>query len=255
VSLRDELRYGVQWFFNSGNSQFSLSTAETGEVLQAFPGFSYLLTAHTDWRAVLNALDTITDINVISSPQLMVLDNQTGEIQVGDEVPVAIQQQQASTSGDAPLVNTIEFRDTGIILRVTPRVNPGGLVIMEIEQEVSSVVSTSPTITPTIQQRRVLSTIAVQSGETVALGGLIEDELNTTRAGVPFLMDVPILGELFSNNTNVNDRKELLIVITPRVVGSQEEARAVTEELRNKMRAIGRQTTQPPPAPDGAHAP
>ena len=259
VTLRDELRYGVQWFLASGNSAISLAATETGEIAQAFPGFSYLLTAGANARVVLNALDSLTDVNVISSPQLMVLDNQTAELQVGEEVPVATQQQQASTSGDAPLVNTIQFRDTGVILRVTPRVNPGGLVIMEIEQEVSSVVpSAEPTITPTIQQRRVLSTIAVQSGETVALGGLIQGERSKTKSGLPFLKDIPLLGELFSATSDTDNRTELLVVITPRVVGNPEEARAVTQELRNKMRAVGERLGgfgQPAPAPEDEAAP
>lgn len=238
VTLTDTLRYGVEWFLQSGNSSATLSTLATGVASQTFPGFSYLLSAGTDARVVLNALENITDVNVISSPQLMVLDNQTAELQVGQDVPVATQQQQSSASGDAPLVNSIEFREVGIILRVTPRVNPGGLVIMEVEQEVSSVVGGAGTVIPTFQQRRVQSSIAVQSGETVALGGLIQDDRNRVKTGVPFLQDVPLLGELFSTTSDVDTRTELLVVITPRVVGNQEEARAVTEELRAKMRAV-----------------
>ena len=169
----------------------------------------------------------------------MVLDNHSAELQVGNDVPVATQQQQASATGDAPLVNTIEFRETGIILRVTPRVNPGGLVIMDIEQEVSSVTATgTTTVTPTIQTRRIVSSIAVQSGQTVALGGLIQDNRTQNKSGVPFLQSIPILGALFSSTSDNDTRTELLVAITPRVVGNQEEARAVTEELRNKMRAV-----------------
>jgi general secretion pathway protein D len=237
VTLTDDLRYGVQWFLQEGNSAFTLSEFATGAATQVFPGFSYLLTGGLDFRLVLNALESITDVNVISSPQLMVLDNQTAELQVGSDVPVATQQALAVT-GDAPLVNTIQFRETGIILRVTPRVNPGGLVIMEIEQEVSTVVPGADPLTPTIQQRRILSTIAVQSGETVVLGGLIQDNRTRAKSGVPFLQDIPLLGELFSTTSDVDIRTELLVVITPRVVGSPEEARAVTEELRRKMPAV-----------------
>jgi general secretion pathway protein D len=239
VTLTDTLRYGVQWFLQEGNSAFTLSEVASGAAAQVFPGFSYLLTGGVNFRLVLNALDSITDVNVISSPQLMVLDNQTAELQVGSDVPVATQtQQEAVTTGTTVLASTIEFRETGIILRVTPRVNPGGLVIMEIEQEVSSVVDTAATTTPTIQQRRIQSSVAVQSGETVALGGLIQDDRTRAKSGVPFLKDIPLLGELFSTSSDTDIRTELLVVITPRVVGNQEEARAVTDELRRKMRAV-----------------
>lgn len=239
VTLTDSLSHGVQWFLNEGSSNFSFSDAATGvATASVFPGFTYLLSAGTDFRLVIKALEEITDVNIISSPQLMVLDNHSAELQVGDDVPIATQEQQASTSGDAPLVNTIEFRETGIILRVTPRVNPGGLVLMDIVQEVSTVTSTTSTVTPTIQQRRIESSIAIQSGETVALGGLIQDNRTQAKSGVPFLHTLPLIGNLFGATSDDATRTELLIVITPRVVGNPEEARAVTQELRDTMRAV-----------------
>jgi general secretion pathway protein D len=135
---------------------------------------------------ILNALSDIIKVNVISSPQLMVLNNQSARLQVGDQVPIAVQSAVSVTDPDAPIVNAIEFRDTGVILDVIPRVNAGGLVVLDIAQEVSDVVeTTSSTLnSPTIRQRRIESTVAVQSGETIALGGLIRDSKTDREAGM-----------------------------------------------------------------------
>ncbi len=123
---------------------------------------------------------------------------------------------------------------------VTPRVNAGGLVQLDISQEASDVVETvtSGIDSPTIVQRRIETTVAVQSGQTVALGGLISDSKNVTSAGIPFLSRIPILGALFGSTTDETERTELLILITPRVIRNMDEARVVTEELRNRVRAL-----------------
>jgi general secretion pathway protein D len=138
------------------------------------------------------------------------------------------------------VVNTIEQRDTGVILSVTPRVNSGGLVIMEIDEETSDPVRTltSDIDSPTIRQRRVVSTVAVQSGQTVVLGGLIRDDREEAQTGVPILQRLPIIGPLFGVTDNRSMRTELLVVITPRVIRSPDQARAVTEELRQRLRGL-----------------
>jgi general secretion pathway protein D len=189
---------------------------------------------------VLNALEDITDVDVISSPQVVVLDNQTAQLQVGDQVPILTQQAQAVVDPDAPLVSSIEQVQTGVILSVTPRVNAGGLVTMEIQQEVSDAVETtsSDIDSPTISQRRIASTVAVQSGETVALGGLIRDNRDSRQTGLPLLSSIPVIGWLFGVTDRVSERTELLVLITPSVIGSQEEARAVTEELRRRLSGV-----------------
>jgi len=241
VTLNDQLRYGVQWFIKDlENVDITLSEVAEGAVAQLFPGFSALFRSGADPRVVLNALASVTDVNVISSPQLMVLDNQTALLQVGDQVPIAIQQAVSVGDPEAPIVNAIEFRDTGVILSVTPRVNAGGLVTMEIEQEVSDVAATTTSgiDSPTIQQRRIQSTIAVQSGETVALGGLIRDRQGVTKSGVPLLQNIPFLGALFRDTSSTGGRTEILVLISPRVVRSRHEARDVTEELKRRFRAL-----------------
>lgn len=240
VTLTDDLRYGVQFFLDGGSNEFTLSNFVDGTVGQVFPGFSYLFQASSDVRVVLDALSSVTDVNIVSSPQLMVLDNQTAELQVGDQVPVATQSAVSVTNPDAPIVNSIEFRDTGVILRVTPRVNSGGLVVMEIQQEVSSVVNTTTSgiDSPTIQQRKINSAVAIQSGETVTLGGLISDSTERLRSGIPVLSDIPVLGALFGRRVENDVRTELIVLITPRVIENQIDAREVTEELRSRLRAL-----------------
>ena len=239
VSLQDELQYGLQWFFSEGNSSAALSNFESGIPTSSFPGFSYVFASNSA-RVVLNALTEVTDVNIISSPQLMVLDNQTARLQVGDQVPVATQSSvpvDTINNADFNSVNEIELRDTGVILEVTPRVNASGLVTMDVLQEVSDVVATttSEIDSPTIQQRQIQSTVAVQSGQTIALGGLIVEDAQDGYSGVPVLSSIPIFGNLFKTTTESKLRQELLVLITPRVVRDQGEAQDVTEELRRRL--------------------
>lgn len=239
VGLNDELQYGLQWFFESGNHNLTLSESADGAVASLFPGFSYVFAANSA-RVVLNALDSITDVNVIQSPQLMVLDNQTALLQVGDQVPIATQQVEV-TDPDATIVNNaIQQRDTGVILTVTPRVNAGGLVVLDIQQEISDVVATTTSgiNSPTISQRRIETTVAVQSGETVALGGLIRESRDRGKTGIPILHELPVLGALFGSTSDIKERTELLVVITPRVIRNVEEARTVTNDLRKRLRSV-----------------
>jgi general secretion pathway protein D len=257
VRLNDALQYGVEWYFKFGGgnqavwSNFSPSPNriqpsflnDSGAVASTFPGFSYILSPQNNVKAVVNALDTVSDVNVISSPQIFVLDNQSAQIMVGDSVPITTQSGQSIISANAPIVNSIEYRDTGVILEVIPRVNAGGLVTMEISQEVSNVSPATQNTsaqqqTPTINQRVVTSTASVQSGETVALGGLITDDRRNTSSGLPFLSRLPIIGWLFGTKSDTAARTELLVLITPRVVGSADQARQVTQELRSRLRTV-----------------
>ena len=248
VTLNDELRYGLQWFFSKGDASATFSNLATGAVASAFPGFSFALQG-TNARVILNALSDITTINVVSAPTLMVLSNQSAVLQVGDQVPVAVQQERSTVDPNAPIVNTIQFRDTGVILRITPRVNAGGLIYLDVEQEVSDVaVTTSSSIdSPTIRQRRIGSTVAVQSGETVALGGLIRDTRSKGKTGIPVLGDIPVLGNLFSTTDDSVARTELLVLLQPRIVRTRDEARSVTAELRRRLKGIAPLSQHPTP--------
>jgi len=240
VGLTDELSYGLQWFFQSGDSSIAFSTFSDGVVGSVFPGFSYFFSG-TDARVALNALTEITDVRVISSPQLMVLDNQTARLQVGDEVPIATQSATSTDDSDARIVNEIQFRDTGVILEVTPRVNASGLIVLDVLQEVSDVIATttSDIDSPTIQQRVIQTTVAVQSGDTIALGGLIRDREEDSISGIPLLSSIPVLGHLFKKTEKIVRRVELLVLITPRIVRNRREALEVTDELRRRLSTLG----------------
>ncbi|MEL7092553.1 MAG: type II secretion system secretin GspD [Pseudomonadota bacterium] len=236
VSLNDELDFGLRWFFENGNFRGTFSDATNGGTGSTFPGLSFAFTGGSS-AVTLNALNSVTDVNVVSSPSLLVLDNQEALLQIGDEVPIATQQVVDTTSTTAPVVNTISFRDTGIILRVKPRVSASGRVILDIEQEVSSVsnTTTSGIDSPTISTRKINTNIAVDNGQTIALGGLIEEAGNTTKSKVPGAGDIPVLGALFRNKSNTVAKSELLVLITPRVIRNGSEARSVTDELRSRI--------------------
>ncbi len=239
VTLTDSLSYGLTWFFQSGEFNTTFSDAANGAVASQFPGFSVLFSGQ-DGRAALSAVAGITDVKILSAPSLMVLDNRTATLQVGDQVPVVTQSSVSVTDPDAPIVNSVSLRDTGIILSVTPRVNDSGLVILEIDQEVSDVVATqsSGIDSPTIQQRRISTSVSVRDGQSIALGGLMRERLSDTETKVPLLGDVPFLGKLFSTTTTESTRTELLVMITPRVIRSTDASLTVTDDLVRRMKSI-----------------
>jgi general secretion pathway protein D len=176
----------------------------------------------------------VTDVRVLSNPSLVVLDNQAATLQVGDQVPITTGSATVLTAGGS-VVNTIDYKNTGIILHVVPRVNPNGNVVLDIEQEISSVVPGSAALTPTVSERKVKSSIAVQSGQTVLLAGLISDTVNVTKQGIPLLDEIPKIGDVFANQTKTNVRTELIIFIRPQIIRDAVDANMVAEELRTKM--------------------
>ena len=253
VSLNDDLNYGIEWFFKNsierGNVTEGRGTLDLGDVgLSALaPSFSYTIFDNADQvRIALNILEQESEVNVLSSPSLMVLNNQTAFISVGDEIPVPARQSISNINPDSPTVNEIQFRQTGVTLTVTPRVNSSGLVTMEIKQEVSNAVSTtsSDIDAPTIQLRQIESTVAINSGETIVLGGLIQDTETNAESGIPVLRRIPLLGKLFGQTRDEMRRTELLVMITPRVIQNRNEARGVTEEFKRKLRGITPLTQQ-----------
>jgi len=236
VTLTNDLSYGVDWRVLSGNSAFTLSNTASATPAASFPGFSYSYIGKSV-DAVLNTLQAKTKVRVLSAPKLMVLNNQTATLQVGDQVPIVVQQSQSVSAAGAPLVNTVELHDTGVILKVTPRVNDSGTVTLDIAQEVSDVTptTTSNINSPTIAQRRLTSTIATRSGQMVALGGLIRENSSRGRQGIPILSQIPVLGAAFGRHVNKGDRTELIILLTPMVMRSPAEAPAGVDELLKRM--------------------
>ncbi|HYC03319.1 MAG TPA: type II secretion system secretin GspD [Azospirillaceae bacterium] len=251
VTLNDALRYGVQSFLknNSGDLQggFTLSENSLRPGAQ-LPGFNLILSRFGDPRAVLSALSEVTDVRVVSSPQLVVRDNYWATLTVGDKVPLVTRQTTDTTVPNAPTVNNIEYQDTGVILEVMPRITQGGAVALEVSQEVSSVNRNANTgaLTPTISRRAIDTSVSVRSGQTVVLGGLISDSETAGRSGIPLLSDIPGLGALFSERTRGLQRTELIVFITPRIMRSAEDAEAVTQELMRRIKALN------PPVPAGS---
>jgi general secretion pathway protein D len=236
VTLTNSLSYGVQYAFSDSHNTVTLSNTATPLIGSAFPGFSYAF-AGGNIKVVLDTLSSITRVDVISSPEVMVLNNHTAQLQVGDQVPIATASSVSTIGTNAPVVNSIDYRSTGVILKITPRVNQGGMVTMDISQEVSDVSSTDTSTlnSPTITQRKIDSTIAVQDNETIALGGLIKDSRTNGSSGLPYLSDIPVVGALFGTKSHAIDRTELIVLITPHVVDNLQKARAVTDELRRKL--------------------
>lgn len=250
VTLNNTLQYGVQWFLSHASNKFELTAPPGGggtatgigtaaDVLPSFPGFNYVL-GGGEGKLVLSALSEVTHVDVVSAPHLVVLDHQTAYLQVGDEVPTVTASAISTITSNAPIVNSIQYIGTGVILQVTPRVNNSGLVSLDIDQSVSDVsTTTSSTInSPTISQRRITTSVTVQDGETVALGGLILDNRTVDHNGIPILKDIPVVGSLFGQSSDTKARTELLVLLTPRILRNQHDATAATDELRERMRSV-----------------
>jgi general secretion pathway protein D len=253
VTLNDQLTYGVQFYLNSKEiglkpDKGSVINSLGGAVLaQQLPGFNFLIGSAAAPNLILDALHTITNVKVLSNPSLVVLDNQPAILQVGDQVPISTGTATVLTANNT-VVNTIDYRNTGIILKVVPRITSNGNVVLDIEQEISNVTPTSQnSLTPTVSQRRVKSSIAVQSGQAVLLAGLISDTENVTRPGIPLLDELPAVGDFFSHKDKKVGRTELIIFIRPQIIRDAVDANVVAEELRTKMngRLIGSNNRAP----------
>ena len=243
VDLNDALNYGTQFFFRAG-LQGALSYASpTTAVAGAFPGFAntfpgFVLSGPNSTSAALAALQSVSKVKVLSSPQLLVQDNESAKLEVGALVPYLSQTSQSTLTTGSPVINSVNYQQTGVILQVTPRVNSGGLVTLDISQEVSSVdpnVTTAGITSPTFNERNVTSRVVIQDGQTVGLAGLIQDSDSRQNQGIPWLKDIPLLGALAGQQTNSRSRTELLVLITPHVVHDQRDARSLTDDLRDTL--------------------
>ncbi|MEO1240264.1 MAG: type II secretion system secretin GspD [Pseudomonadota bacterium] len=237
VTLTDDLAYGVRWFFE--NAESSLDFSESGSLGPVFPGLNYSF-IDNDVGVALNTLSSVTDVTVLSAPSIVVLNNQSANLQVGDEVPIVTQQAQAVVDGDAPIVSTLQLRETGVILEVSPRINASDVVVLDVTQEVSDVVATTTSgiDSPTIQQRRFTSTVQVRDKGTVALGGLIRETYTDSASGVPVLKDIPLLGYAFKSRDITKRRTELIVFLTPHIIRSESDAQNAFRHLRREMRNL-----------------
>ncbi|HYB98062.1 MAG TPA: type II secretion system secretin GspD [Candidatus Limnocylindrales bacterium] len=244
-------------YFNAFGQQLRLiGELGSGGLLGTISGYRNGIEVY---RGLLEAQSTRSRVKVLSRPHLMTTDNQEARILVGQEVPIITSQSDTDviTSGQSRFLQNVQYRDTGIIIRVLPQVNSEGLVNMELAQEVSEISSQGNSVqeisSPTFTTREAETTVVVHSGETIIIGGIISESSNEDRSGVPYLMDVPVLGQLFrSDNTN-RRRTELIILITPFVVRDREEAQSVTEEFRRRVDRVLEDVEKPGSVDAGPH--
>ncbi|MBS0571399.1 MAG: type II secretion system secretin GspD [Proteobacteria bacterium] len=288
VTLTGNLQFGVQWWLsgliNTGTSGGGSSTGfQYGPDFQGNPSdrhraslggssppsvnggsglfYSFL---NRDFQVALNALQTSGQSKTLSTPSLVVMNNQQAQINVGTQVPVISQSiigygsvTGTGTGTGSNYTNTgigqASYISTGISLDITPRVNPGGLVYMDVQQQDSIPGTAQPGQNPPISQRNLSTQVAVQSGQTVLLGGMIQDQIIDSRSGVPLLSDIPLLGNLFGSNNRSHQRTELIVLITPRVVSNSDEAQQMTSEYEQRFQSLAPlragAAAQPPAAP------
>jgi general secretion pathway protein D len=237
VTLSNGLAYGVRWFLENTDWELGFNAPVPGGASGEGLAFAFFDDS-SDLTAFFDVLATQSNVKFLSTPQVMVLDNQTANIRVGDQIPVTTRSSQSTTNPDAPIVTEVQFRDTGTLLTVTPRINAGGQITLEISQEVS-IPGAEPAVggggNVAIAQRTINSSVIVQSGQTVVLGGLILETTTNGKSGIPILMNIPGLGALFSTNSTDTFRTELIITVSPRVIEDPREMEKVTEELRSRM--------------------
>lgn len=238
VRLDGELSHGVRWFLEAGGLSGGFSDTRNGAVAPAFPGFNFSFQVPRA-EIVISALESQTNVRIVSTPQLTVIDRETAMIQVGDQVPVVTKSVQDASSGNAVIANDVTFRDTGVILKVTPQVRSSGEVLLKIEQEVSRVVPTtsSQIDSPTISQRKVASTVLVPDGTAIVLAGLISSSDEESRGGVPGSKGT-LLEALFGSEQTKAARSELIVILRPVIIRDRSDFRDVAAEVADKMREV-----------------
>jgi general secretion pathway protein D len=239
VTLTNDFQFGVDWSVMGNNLAATSINSSSGTVAASTPGLALTFLGN-DIKGALNTLSAKTNVQVVSAPKIVTLDNQAAQLQVGDQVPIITQSAQSTSSAGAPVVSSVDYRNTGIILNVTPRISGDDKIVLIVDQEVSSTVetTTSGIDSPTIQQRSFNSTVVVPSGKVVALGGLISTNKSTSRSGVPWLADVPGLGALFRTDTKNNDRTELIVLISAKIIQNPASLDRVMTDLLADMKEI-----------------
>ena len=238
VTLNDDLNYGVQWFFRNGMSIGGKAGTGgggldvnpiSGTLAATSSGFSaFWSSLDGDVGALVNLLSSKTDVNVLSTPTLLAADNKEATFVVGGREPVLMQQSQETTSSSTPIINTIKYEETGLILTVKPHINSGGLVRIDVKQTLRAVdeAVTEGINSPRFTERNIETSLIARDGKTVLIGGIIRQDGNTAHSGVPLLKDVPILSPFFSTRKQSAQRTELLIAITPYIVKGESDLAA-----------------------------
>jgi general secretion pathway protein D len=266
VALSDELAFGIDWFIathwrgnpTTGQLNFGglppTSAPPSATNIVPFPlppgGLQLINLSAGQIRAVLNTFGTTGKTRILASPMIMVLDNEKAEIKVGDRISVQTQQQTGVTT--TGVINSFQYLETGILLAVTPRINSGGMVTLEINQEVSQPQASKfggTGANPDVSTRNAKTSVVVANGESIVMGGLIREIATMTSSGLPLLSKIPVLGALFGHQDVTKDRTELILMITPRIVSDTAQAREVTDELRRKLPSLEGMLPAPPKTP------
>ena len=247
VSLTDDLEFGIDWFIRGRNNSNTTGRINTGglpakpSLVDAIPAgsvFQLVSLSGDNVRAVLNARGEDKKAKLLASPQLMVLDNQKAQVKIGNRISVQTQSQTGVSTGTG-LLNSYQYLETGILLSVTPRINSGNQVTLDVNQEVSSAIpgtgGTASNPNPDVAQRSVQTSVVVASGESIVLAGLIREDNSRTSLGVPLLSKIPILGAAFGSQGFHRERTELVLIITPKIVSDARQAQDASEELRKKL--------------------
>lgn len=239
VTLNDRLRFGVQWFIEQDNLAGGFLGGDGTSPSLSFPGLSFRY-LDVNVEAVLSALSSVTDVQLVSTPRILVLSNESAELQVGDQVPILVQS-AVGLDTDSRILNTVQYRDTGVVLSVTPRVSDSGRMFITIELEVSEVAGTtsSDIDSPTIQQRRLSTRIQVEDGQLVVIGGLIRSSTSIGDTGIPYLSRIPVAGALFRSRDQTQRQTELVMFLRPVVIRSRSDIDRVTDELVFRLQALG----------------
>jgi len=241
VTLSKGDRFGVDFSVLGSNKHIgaTLSSDSGGAVGASFPGFA-ITYVDTNLKAAVQALGSNSRIEVISAPKIMALDNKTATLNVGDQVPVVSQSAQSTATANAPLVNTVDYRNTGVILKVTPRISGGDTIILDVSQEVSSVAATTTSgiDSPTILQRRLESSLILNDGGVVALGGMISSSRSRGDSGLPVLKDIPGLGALFRMSSNDLSRTELVVLLSAKIIHNRGDADKALNSLSSDMQEL-----------------
>jgi general secretion pathway protein D len=251
VTLSDKLQFGIDWFIRArNNTSGTLNLGGlppngripgTNNVIPGFAGLQLINLTGEEVRAVLNTFGADGRTKILAAPQIMVLDNEKAEIKVGDRISVQTSAQTGVNTGTGVL-NSFQYLETGILLAVTPRINSGGMVTLEVNQEVSQpkagTGNTATNPNPDVSTRNAKTSVAVASGESIVLGGLIRESTLRESSGLPLISKIPILGALVGMQKFTRERTELVLIITPRIVSDPFQAREATEELRRKLPAL-----------------
>ncbi len=258
VTLSDSWEMGIEWTLHNQDLKINESNYEqewrTGfdgvsQVSGSISGFSYsVIDSAGEIAGLFSTIASDNDISILSSPQVMVLNNESATVNVGQEVPISTSESINTDTGGQD-TRTIQYRDTGVILTVTPRINYNGIIILDIEQEVSEAQEagqTSGIDSPTIFNRLLKTKLAVKDGQSILMGGLIDKSVDKGTSGVPILMDIPILGWLFKFHKETTDRTELMMVITPYVIESENVLAQYVDQFQKKISEIRKDLAKRP---------